>query len=80
MGVDILRAASRILGSVIKGEHLTGKVASAFKVLKVAGKILAALGFAFEAINLIYEAIDGAHQREQFQQYDFSSFLHSGLI
>ncbi|KAF8656312.1 hypothetical protein AX16_002614 [Volvariella volvacea WC 439] len=67
-GVGLMQAAGRILKSVLKGEALSGKVASVFKVLKVAGTVLSVLGIALDAIMLIYEAIDGAKQREEFQQ------------
>ncbi|KAF8650921.1 hypothetical protein AX16_005020 [Volvariella volvacea WC 439] len=68
VGVDVLRAASRILGSVLKGEYLAGSVATAFKVFKVAGQILSVLGIALDAIVLIYEIVDGAKQREELRK------------
>ncbi|KAF8650928.1 hypothetical protein AX16_005026 [Volvariella volvacea WC 439] len=67
-GASLMAAAGRILKSVFKGEALAGKVATVFKVLKIAGEVLSVLGIALDAILLIYEAIDGAKQREQFQQ------------
>ncbi|KAF8656313.1 hypothetical protein AX16_002615 [Volvariella volvacea WC 439] len=67
-GVGLMQAAGRILNSVLKGEALADKVATVLKVLKVAGEVLSALGIAFDAIALIYEAIGGAKQGDDFVQ------------
>ncbi|PFH46940.1 hypothetical protein AMATHDRAFT_43254 [Amanita thiersii Skay4041] len=66
-GTALFRAAGNIIQTVFKGELLSGKVLAAFKVFKVVGAILSVLGIALDAITLIYEAIDGAKQRTDFQ-------------
>ena len=52
------------------------------KYLKVAGKVLTILGVAFDAVFLIYEIVDVAKQRAEFQKYVWSyinSFYNSNL-
>ncbi|PFH46939.1 hypothetical protein AMATHDRAFT_7230 [Amanita thiersii Skay4041] len=69
-GISLLRVAGNIISTAFKGELLTGKVLTAFKVLGVVGKILSLLGVALDAITLIYDAIDGAKQRTEFQKQE----------
>ncbi|PFH49019.1 hypothetical protein AMATHDRAFT_41834 [Amanita thiersii Skay4041] len=67
-GTSLLRAAGNILTSAYKGKLVTGRVATALKVLKVAGKVLKILGLVLDGITFIYEVVDGAKQRSEFQE------------
>ncbi|PAV22942.1 hypothetical protein PNOK_0000900 [Pyrrhoderma noxium] len=68
-GQALLSSISKFLSSALKTENLTSKFAvSMIKYLKVAGKVLTILGVAFDAVFLIYEIVDGAKQRAEFQK------------
>ncbi|PFH45685.1 hypothetical protein AMATHDRAFT_8815 [Amanita thiersii Skay4041] len=67
-GVALLRAAGNIISTAYKGELVTGKAATALKFLGYAGKVLSVLGLVLDAVILIYDAVDGARQRTEFQK------------
>ncbi|KAF8639176.1 hypothetical protein AX17_001663 [Amanita inopinata Kibby_2008] len=68
LGADILHLAKRVIEATLAEETLTGKFATVFKILKTAGEILSLFGLALDGIAIIYEAIDGANQREEFRK------------
>ncbi|PFH45682.1 hypothetical protein AMATHDRAFT_71233 [Amanita thiersii Skay4041] len=66
-GSEILKAAASIFSEVLKGDALVGKAATAFKVLKVFGKVLAILGILIDAETLIWD-VEETKQRDQLQK------------
>ncbi|PFH46937.1 hypothetical protein AMATHDRAFT_7228 [Amanita thiersii Skay4041] len=67
-GLSLLSAAGNIISTAFKGKFLSGKVLTAFKVLRAAGVVLSLFGLALNASILIYEAVDGAKQRTELQK------------
>ncbi|KAF8881849.1 hypothetical protein CPB84DRAFT_1827986 [Gymnopilus junonius] len=66
-GVGLIRSGMNILRATLKGKALAGKVARVARGLRVAGKVLLYLGFAFDLITIIYDAIGGDRQRDEFR-------------
>ncbi|KAF8889194.1 hypothetical protein CPB84DRAFT_1849457 [Gymnopilus junonius] len=67
-GIALIRGGMNILRATLKGQALAGKVARVARGLRVAGKVLTYLGFAFDLITLIYDAVTGEEQREEFRE------------
>ncbi|KAF8874810.1 hypothetical protein CPB84DRAFT_1752869 [Gymnopilus junonius] len=67
-GVALIHGGMNILQVTLKGQALAGKVAHVARGLRVAGKVLTYLGFEFDLITLIYDAVTGEQQREEFRE------------
>ncbi|PFH45683.1 hypothetical protein AMATHDRAFT_8813 [Amanita thiersii Skay4041] len=66
-GLKILKAAGGIFSKLLKGEAVVGKAATAFRVLKVFGKVLAILGIIIDVGTLIWDVIEESKQRDQLR-------------
>ncbi|PFH45677.1 hypothetical protein AMATHDRAFT_8807 [Amanita thiersii Skay4041] len=66
-GLKILKAAGRVFSKLLKGEALVGKAATAFRVFKVLGKVLAILGILVDVGTLVWDVIEESKQRDQLR-------------
>ncbi|PFH45684.1 hypothetical protein AMATHDRAFT_71236 [Amanita thiersii Skay4041] len=67
LGLKILKTAASAFSKFLKGEALVGKAATAFRVLKVLGKVLAILGILIDVGTLIWDVVEESKQRDQLR-------------
>ncbi|PFH45678.1 hypothetical protein AMATHDRAFT_71232 [Amanita thiersii Skay4041] len=66
-GLKMLEIVKDLFSELLKGEALVGKAATAFRVLKVVGKVLAVLGVIVDVAVLIWDVVEESKQRDQLR-------------
>ncbi|PFH45018.1 hypothetical protein AMATHDRAFT_10195 [Amanita thiersii Skay4041] len=68
VGLKLLSVAADAFSKILKGESLVGKAATAFKVLKVLGRVLAVLGVIIDVVTFVIDFVEESKQRDTLRE------------